>query len=209
MKVLVFDTETTGLPTERNPSIYETQKWPYIIQLSYIIYDTNNNNVVVIVNDYINIDDNINISEESQKIHNISREMLKEGIPIKEALYKFNKYASSVDILVGHNVSFDKRMVIVEGVRNKIKMIAFNTFCTMKSSTDMCKIEKVNSEGKTYFKYPTLSELYYHLFRKNPTNTHNAIIDVIICLRCYCKIKLDEDISKLNKEIRILLTNTE
>ena len=42
MRVLVFDTETTGLPTERNASIYHVDKWPYIIQLSYIIYCTGN-----------------------------------------------------------------------------------------------------------------------------------------------------------------------
>ena len=40
MKVLIFDTETTGLPLERNPSIYDSSMWPYIVQLSYILYDT-------------------------------------------------------------------------------------------------------------------------------------------------------------------------
>ena len=39
MKVLVFDTETTGLPTERNASISDLKAWPYIVQLSYILYD--------------------------------------------------------------------------------------------------------------------------------------------------------------------------
>ena len=29
-KVIVFDTETTGLPIGRNPSIRETTKWPHI-----------------------------------------------------------------------------------------------------------------------------------------------------------------------------------
>ena len=38
MKILVFDTETSGLP-ERSASIYEHSKWPYIIQLSYVLYD--------------------------------------------------------------------------------------------------------------------------------------------------------------------------
>ena len=38
MKVLVFDTETTGLPKGKNPSIYKTELWPHIIQLSYIVY---------------------------------------------------------------------------------------------------------------------------------------------------------------------------
>ena len=47
MKVLVFDTETTGLPQRdeygKSPSLYDTKKWPYIIQFSYILYDTDKN----------------------------------------------------------------------------------------------------------------------------------------------------------------------
>ena len=34
--ILVFDTETTGLPKGKNPSIYKTELWPHIIQLSYL-----------------------------------------------------------------------------------------------------------------------------------------------------------------------------
>ena len=40
MKVLVFDTETTGLPTSYNVSILDTEQWPYIVQISWILYDT-------------------------------------------------------------------------------------------------------------------------------------------------------------------------
>ena len=40
MKIFVFDTETTGLPTERNASILASHKWPNIVQLSYLLYDT-------------------------------------------------------------------------------------------------------------------------------------------------------------------------
>ena len=39
MKLLVFDTETTGLPESRTTSILETSKWPHIVQLSWILYD--------------------------------------------------------------------------------------------------------------------------------------------------------------------------
>ena len=46
MKILVFDTETTGLPTERNASIISTDKWPYIVQISYLIFDTEINMVL-------------------------------------------------------------------------------------------------------------------------------------------------------------------
>ncbi len=54
MKILIFDTETSGLPEERNCSVLSTQKWPYILQLSYILYDTETNRILTlakIVND--------------------------------------------------------------------------------------------------------------------------------------------------------------
>jgi DNA polymerase-3 subunit epsilon len=59
MKVLIFDTETSGLPTEKNPSIYATDKWPHILQLSYIVYDSETNNIVTVEDDYIKIDDDL------------------------------------------------------------------------------------------------------------------------------------------------------
>lgn len=202
MRILVFDTETTGLPKERNPSIYKTEQWPYVIQLSYVVYDSELNEVVVLVNDYINIAFNTQISKESQEVHKITREILNDGITINEALHKFNEYSKHCDLVVGHNVSFDKRMIIVEGVRNKIKIDVGETYCTMRNSTEICKIEKINPQGETYFKFPTLSELHFHLFKKIPKNTHNALIDILICLRCFCKIELKKDITRINREVR-------
>ena len=61
MKIVVFDTETSGLPTEKNASIYQTNKWPHILQLSYIVYDTDNHTIVTVEDDYINIDDGIDV----------------------------------------------------------------------------------------------------------------------------------------------------
>ena len=124
---------------------------------------------------------------------------------IQEALKKFNKFSDSSDLLVGHNVSFDKRMVIVEGVRNKIMMNVHDTFCTMKNSVELCKIERTLPSGDTYFKYPTLSELHYKLFEKIPKNTHNALIDILICMRCFVKMEFKKDISRINRTIRLMM----
>jgi len=73
MKVLVFDTETTGLQ-EKSASIYDKSKWPYIVQLSYILYDLSSNSALIKDN-YIAIDGSIVISQESYDIHHISREI--------------------------------------------------------------------------------------------------------------------------------------
>jgi DNA polymerase III epsilon subunit-like protein len=206
MKVLVFDTETTGLPKGKNPSIYKTELWPHIIQLSYIVYCSDENNLLTVEDDYIKISDDVIIEEGSQAIHKISREKLnKKGISIEESLQKFNSWSEKCDLLVGHNVSFDKRMVMVEGIRNKIRMNIQDTYCTMKQSTEICKIEREFPDGTKYFKYPSLSELYQHLFNHIPKNTHNALIDILICMRCFCKIELKKDISRINRTIRFML----
>ena len=120
MKILVFDTETTGLQ-EKGASIYDKSKWPYIIQLSYISYDLSNNSALI-KNNYIKLDESVIISQESFNIHNISREILNErGINIVDALKEFNKYLNTCDIVVGHNISFDKRMIFVECFRHAVK----------------------------------------------------------------------------------------
>ena len=195
MRILVFDTETTGLPEGRNPSIIETTKWPYIVQLSYIIYDYKANELISSYDEILKLPEDIDISEESIKLHKITKEINQRiGVDRKISLYNFNKELQNCDIVVGHNISFDKRMIMVECIRNGVQQYfnyrgkKKNEFCTMKYGVDICMIEKINITGDKYFKYPTLSELYYKLFNEIPLNTHDSYVDVLLCLRCYCKI---------------------
>ena len=75
-------------------------------------------------------------------------------------------------------------------------MLKINEYCTMKNNINFCAIERINKNGNKYFKYPTLSELYEKLFYIIPKGTHDSLVDVLLCLRCYCKIKFNEDITK-------------
>ena len=151
MKILVFDTETTGLP-EKNVSIYEHNKWPYIIQLSYIFYDISNN-ISVIKDNYIKIREDIQISQDSYEKHCISRDTINtKGINIRNALHDFNRFLNISDLVIGHNISFDKRMIFVECIRNRIQQkfttydssnkISKPEFCTMKNTVDLFRKEK-------------------------------------------------------------------
>ena len=193
MKIIVFDTETTGLPEGHNPSIRETKKWPYIVQLSYILYDTEERKVLMYNDDIIRISESVKISEESSSLHGITMTTCKrKGISIHNALNNFNIMLKKADIVIGHNISFDKRMIMVESIRNKMSQyftidgVRKREFCTMKNTVDICKIEKISREGERYFKYPSLTELYSKLFNSVPKNIHNSLVDVIMCLRCYC-----------------------
>jgi len=215
MKILVFDTETTGLQ-EKGASIYDKSRWPYIIQLSYILYDISNNSTFI-KNNYIKLDNSIVISQESFNIHNISREILdSQGINIVDALKEFNNYLKLCDIVVGHNISFDKRLIFVECFRHNIcqnftqfknnQQIHKSEFCTMKNTTEFCKLERLGVSNKVYNKQPKLSELYSLLFPNDPipNDLHNSLIDVAMTLRCYLKYTNNFDITERNSTIKQL-----
>lgn len=201
MKILVFDTETTGLPEGRNPSIRETKKWPHMVQISYILYDTDKNTLLECVDEIITVPPEIKISEESITLHGISRDISNQkGKSITYVLNQFNKCLQQADTVVGHNISFDKRIVMVESIRNYMRQyftrngVRKPEYCTMKRSVDICKIEAIGRAGEKYFKYPTLSELYKKLFNSSHKNVHNSMIDIILCLRCYCMLEHSQDI---------------
>ena len=215
MKILVFDTETSGLP-EKGASIYHHSKWPYIIQISYILYDLSDNSVVI-KNNYVKIDNSIIIPPDSFEIHHLTHEILNEkGSNIIPIMEEFNEHLKIADLVVGHNISFDKRMVFVECFRHRINQyftqfkgsekINKPEYCTMKNTTDFCKIERLSKTNNLYYKTPSLTELYFKLFPNDslPINLHNSLVDVLITLRCYIKYQHNFDILEVNNIIKNL-----
>ena len=201
MIVIVFDTETSGLIKDKD--------FPCILQLSYVVYNTTVNSIVTIEDDYIKIPSDVDITEESHLVHGITKRQCNEnGISIQEALHKFNRYLIMSDKVVGHNVEFDIRMILAEAYRNNISIVfdGDNVFCTMKESADICKIPVISSKtGKVFNKYPKLNELYLHYYGKDPKNTHNSLVDILLCLVCFGKLHENIDIYKLNRTIRYMI----
>ena len=203
MKVLVFDTETSGLPSERNSSILDTEKWPYILQLSFMVYDDETKKIIQLKDNYIK--QNITISKESINIHGITQEIMNcKGVNLEDVMNVFDIALQNADIVIGHNISFDKRIYMVESIRRYRKQyftvngIKKPEYCTMKNSTTLCKIEKLNTKtNKSYFKYPTLKELHTHLFNEYPSKLHNSLIDIFATLRCYIMMTQKYDILKI------------
>jgi DNA polymerase III epsilon subunit-like protein len=206
MKVLVFDTETTGLPIDQNASLTDSAKWPFIIQLSFMVFDTETKEILEYSDSIIQLDASVDISPGSIAIHQITAQRSQsEGIPIKQALAHLADQMSEVELIIGHNILFDKRMLMVEQHRNQMKNCLYKNgtvipnYCTMKRTTALCNLPAVNkTTGEAYNKYPTLAELHNHLFGMKPRGTHNAIADVMICLRCYVMLNYKFDIATDN-----------
>ena len=118
MRILVFDTETTGLPSSKfiNPDVLNL--WPHIVQFSYVLYDTELNDIVKSSDTIVKVKDDIIISEESIRIHGITNDNSKRnGKHIDLVLKDFFDDFRNCDLLVGHNISFDINMVKVELLR--------------------------------------------------------------------------------------------
>jgi len=213
MKVLLFDTETTGLPQSKIISQDTLNKWPYIVQFSFIIFDTSIN-MITLAKDYIiKIPNEIEIPSDSTAIHGITNEISqKKGVCIELVISDFFGMLRQVDLLVGHNVEFDINIIYVELLRiiyfkkyeqdiiNSYKLnLQFltnfkNIYCTMQESIELCAINAVSKYGKQFIKFPKLSELHEKLFESIPKNLHNSLIDILITLRCFMKLKFDIDV---------------
>jgi DNA polymerase-3 subunit epsilon len=193
MRVLIFDTETTGLSPKNTPT-NQTDKWPYIIQLSWVIYNDETKQVEEDKDYIISLGTHIPIPAESTAIHGITGEISRaKGVHIDVALFDFKHAAYKCGKLVAHNIEFDKNMIQVEFYRARLfnNILPPQEYCTMKKGTPICKLAKVWSDGSTSFKYPRLVELYYALFGADapaPEGLHNAKVDVDLCLKCYVKM---------------------
>jgi DNA polymerase III epsilon subunit-like protein len=197
MKVIVFDTETSGLPSATNI--------PTIVQFSYVKFDMTSGQIEKEVDHIIKQPSGFIVPQESINIHRITNEMCSEqGVDILGVLNQFLEDSDDCHRIIGHNVSFD--MDRIASVYNKMthsrhpvevrkvyerklkylsnKMVP-KLYCTMQRSIDFCNIVKINVKGRSYKKFPKLIELYEKLFNDKPTGLHNSLVDVYACLRCY------------------------
>jgi DNA polymerase III epsilon subunit-like protein len=221
MKIIIFDTETTGLPKSKLISEEVFELWPNIVQFSYIIYDTQSGDILKVLDKIIKLENTL-ISEESSKIHGITNAIsLEKGIDLELIINEFFEDIKNVDLIIGHNILFDLNVLKIELMRlkkiNEQKYLNYldvintkkNFYCTMQESIELCNIEVLNKKGEKYIKFPKLSELYIKLFNEVPNNLHNSLIDVIITLRCFMKLKLNVDIfiNKTQSDIEKIVEN--
>lgn len=202
---LVFDTETSGLwPRDTRMDIIN---YPYIVQLSFVLYDIKQNKIIKSYNSYIKQTVELDYNSTAFKITKITKEMCESGVPITEALIEFQVCYMIAGSIIAHNLEFDKKMIQLEILRNHhilsrqmegIHVIfndAFNdvfnikTYCSMYMGRDVTNIIMNGRDGRQWKKNPKLSELYEKLFMKKAENLHDSMVDTLLCLQCFVKMK--------------------
>jgi DNA polymerase III epsilon subunit-like protein len=164
--ILVFDVETTGLLPRLKKGEKEqiTDNLPYIIQLSFILYDIRNNRIIKSYNAYVRPKINVLIPEKIVQLTGITNEMLdNDGEDIVDVLVELYEAYSECDAVIAHNLEFDSRMVNIETERNYTrldyelapyiqwmfdelycKLTYVKLQCTMQMSVNLCNIQKTN-----------------------------------------------------------------
>jgi DNA polymerase-3 subunit alpha len=176
MRIVYFDTETTGLPKTRESALKGPDNWPHLVSIAWVSVDTYGSRH----ERYYIIKPQWEIPADSTKIHGITQEFAeKTGSELKYVLEQF--LAEKPMVLVAHNANFDSN-VLMNAILWDAKM-PYPTmppfFCTMEASRSICKIPV--SYSKVKYKSPKLSELYEKVFGKKPEGTlHNSLYDVKI-----------------------------
>jgi DNA polymerase III epsilon subunit-like protein len=201
--ILAFDTETTGFAPkiDRSPgaAVPHISDYPYIIQLSFVLYDKQKQEVITKYNEYIKIPEHVNIPDAATRVNGIDKQICNlRGVPIESAMIAFCEAYLSADCVVAHNIAFDRKMIEIEVHRNlpnhpKMLLLFNETFndlngiqtaCTMAMGKQVCDLY-VEKNGSRWKKAPKLSELHYKLFGSIPENLHDALVDTTACLDCY------------------------
>lgn len=183
MRIVVWDTETTGLPVLNG----KLAQQPYIIQFAGILGEVDSNGKYrELERKNILIKPPISIPFSSSQVHGIYDRDVADAPPIGEKMDEIIKFLHSVDFVVGHNIEYDEQVLRYELERlwRKGEYMPIANICTMKGSTDYCKL---TGRGFAY-KPPKLSELHRFLFNEWFEWAHDAMVDVEATQRSFLEL---------------------
>ena len=188
---LIFDIETTGLPTFGNskrkrgdsfpdPSNFVAYDTSRIVSICWIIIDKNSS--ICQQEYYVIKPDNFDIPIEATNIHGISQEYaIENGIDIKVALQRFLDALKRINNIIAYNIEFDYHVVKSELMRN-----AYD--CSeLENKVQKCAMLMAQQYMNSRF-YPKLGDAYRYIFKRPIVDAHNAIGDVMSCYKCYLEI---------------------
>ena len=180
---IVFDLETNGIGCMRSA----TQT---ITQIAFIKFNSNGQ----IIDQYSTIVSGATAVNSDIDAVKITLELIEnEGI---DPVLAYKRFLDAIDddmIIYAHNADVDVNL-LKRALRGTDMVFPNNeVICTMKTSTDFCKIRKTGYAARyPGYKWPTLSELAMHLnVEKNDDDFHDALYDCHITKECILRGQME------------------
>lgn len=191
-RVIVFDLETNGLPETPKfgvfypPTDLAKYRTARIVQWSWALYESDG--TLLKEEDHLIKPNTAEYRIMNHEIHGITEAMAREkGVTFEEVLALWIPHVNQATTIVGHNVNFDKNVLLSELHRRghteqTVILESKRWVCTMERSTALCGLKARNKP-----KPPKLKELMHALGIKEEAgrNFHNSRHDVYYTGRCY------------------------
>ncbi|NQZ78042.1 MAG: PHP domain-containing protein, partial [Ekhidna sp.] len=173
---LIFDTETTGLPHNKSAPVEDLDNWPRLVQVAWQLHD--HSGKLLSTGNHIVKPEGFTIPFNAEKIHGIStKHALEVGKNLTEVLDIFSEDVKRAEVLVGHNIEFDNKIIGAEYLRtSKENLLASaRNIDTAIDTKEFCQLSG-GIGGR--LKSPKLIELYEKLFGEPFADAHDAAYDV-------------------------------
>lgn len=195
MKFLYIDCETNGLPSNYKAPFTNVSNWPHAVQITFQLKE--DGKLIKHSNNIIKPRANMIWSEETaKKFHGITKEIAeRDGRDIFEVMTELRECISKADVVIAHNITFDKTILLAESQRLYLETrineqgdkwlwpSSVATLCTMESTTGIVKLLPIKN-GK--YKWPRLEELHNFLFQtKFDKPLHDSNNDVECMIKCH------------------------
>jgi len=183
--VLVFDTETSGLPRNWSAPVSDVDNWPRLVQLGWFCCTPSG--TVLRSHEYLIKPEGFKISPQATQLHGITTQRaLRDGVDLLPVLEQFCADVRAAKVLVAHNLDFDEKVVQSELCRAELADVfpRKRRVCTMKETASVCRLP-----GKYGYKWPSLTELHRHLFGTDFAGAHGALADADACQRCFFRLR--------------------
>lgn len=184
MKIIVFDTETTGIPSQQS----QLELQPYICQFAAVLCECDVASGVITEYKALNhlIKPPVAIEYEAVAIHGITNKVIEDKPPFSTYADEILEAFREADVAVAHNISFDKLVLECELKRlgKNGDFLPAQIFDTMEKSVDLCQLP--GNKGR--FKSPRLQELHNFLLGEKFEGAHDALADVRATLRCLVEL---------------------
>lgn len=190
MTILFFDTETTGLFSDRLPVDHPDQ--PYIVQLAaQLCHDDGE----PIAGFSLIVDPGVTIPERASQVHGITNDIAAQfGVSAETALSSFGHLYTRADLVVAHNVKFDRGLIETAIARRygRVKDLTKPLYCTMEAATPIVNLpptERMLAAGFNKPKPPKLEECIRYFFGEEMDGAHDAMVDLAACRRVYLHLR--------------------
>ncbi len=173
---LIFDTETTGLPHNKTAPLEDLDNWPRLVQIAWQLH--NPQGKLLSTGNHIVKPEGFTIPFNAEKVHGISTaRALEVGEDLKQVLEKFTEDVAKAQVLIGHNIEFDNKIIGAEYLRTQQDNVLADmpNIDTSVETVEYCQLAG-GLGGR--LKQPRLIELYEKLFGEGFGDAHDAAYDV-------------------------------